>query len=66
MGPLLKYNLGTMPEKPEDILKRIANDPSSADFNSAQMEGKYYYAQTAADVNAAFQALRGEIMRLTK
>ena len=26
MGDLVRYNLGTMPEKPEDILKRIAND----------------------------------------
>ena len=26
MGELVRYNLGTMPEKPEDILKRVAND----------------------------------------
>ena len=33
-----------MPEKPEDILKRIANDKTSPDFNSAQLEGKYFFA----------------------
>src|SRR5205823_13968051 len=50
MGELVRYNLGTMPEKPEDILKRIANDATSPDFNSAQLEGKYYFAKTESDV----------------
>ena len=40
MGELVRYNLGTMPEKPEDILKRIANDTTSPDFNEDQLEGE--------------------------
>ena len=36
------------------------------DFNSNQLEGAYYYAETAADVAAAFQALQNQIVRLTK
>ena len=66
MGDLVKYNLGTIPEKPEQILMRIANDTRSADFNSAQLEGKYYFAQTGADVGPAFQALQNQIVRLSK
>lgn len=66
MGELVRYMLGTMPEKPEDILMRIANDQRSRDFNAAQLEGKYYYAQTAADVGPAFQALQSQITRLSK
>jgi Flp pilus assembly protein TadG len=66
MGELVRYNLGTMPEKPEDILKRIANDKSSPDYNSNQLEGKYYYAAGADDVSAAFQALQHQIIRLSK
>jgi hypothetical protein len=66
MGELVQYMLGTMPEKPEDILKRIANDRSSADFNSNQLEGKYYYARTGDDVSAAFNALQNQILRLSK
>jgi Flp pilus assembly protein TadG len=66
MGELVRYDLGTMPEKPEDILKRIANDPTSTDFNKDQLEGKYYYAKTEADVGPAFQALQNEIIRLSK
>jgi Flp pilus assembly protein TadG len=66
MGELLRYFLGTRPEQPEAILKRIANDKTSPDYNSSQPAGKYYYAQTASDVNPAFQALRNEIVRLSK
>ena len=66
MGELVRYNLGTMPEKPEDILKRIANDKSSVDYDEDQLEGKYYYARTPADVGPAFQALQSQILRLSK
>ena len=66
MGELVRYDLGTRPEKSEDILKRIANDRTSPDFNSNQLEGKYYFAQTESDVAPAFQALQNQIIRLTK
>jgi Flp pilus assembly protein TadG len=66
MGELVRYMLGTMPEMPEDILKRMANDPSSMDHNSMQLDGKYYFAQTPSDVGPAFAALQNQILRLTK
>jgi Mg-chelatase subunit ChlD len=66
MGELVRYNLGTMPEQPEEILMRVANDKRSPDYQSAQLEGKYYFAQTAADVSAAFQSLQNEIIRLSQ
>jgi Flp pilus assembly protein TadG len=66
MGELVRYNLGTLGEKSEDILMRIANDARSPDFNEDQLEGKYYFAQTEADVGPAFQALQNQIVRLTK
>jgi hypothetical protein len=66
MGYLVRLKLGTRLEEPEDILKRMANDPSSKDYNSTQLGGKYYYAQTAADVGPAFAALQNEIIRLSK
>lgn len=66
MGQLVPLQLGTRMETSESILKRMANDSSSPDFNSAQLEGKYYYAQTAADVGPAFQALQNQILRLSK
>jgi Flp pilus assembly protein TadG len=66
MSYLVTDLLGTMPELPADILKRIANDRTSPDFNSNQLEGKYYHAATAADVGPAFAELQSEIIRLTK
>jgi len=66
MGELVRYNLGTIPEKSEDILMRLANDSRSADFNEDQLEGKYYFAEGAADVSAAFEALQNQIVRLSK
>lgn len=67
MGQLVPLALGTRPETSESILKRIANDVRSApDFNSSQLEGKDHYAQTAADVGPAFQALQNQILRLSK
>jgi len=66
MGDLVRYNLGTIPEKPEEILLRVANDIRSPDYNAAQAEGKYYFALTGADVGPAFQALQNQIIRLSK
>ncbi len=66
MGELVRYMLGTMPEMSEDILKRMANDPDSPDKNSAQLLGKYFFAETPDDVGPAFQGIQNQIIRLTK
>ena len=66
MGNLVKMNLGTIPETSESVLMRIANDKKSPDYNSNQLEGKYYYAQTAADLGPVFQQLQNQIIRLSK
>ena len=66
MGELLRYWVGTMPEQPETILQRVANDSASPDYNPGQIEGRYYCAATEADVGPAFQELQNQIIRLTK
>jgi Flp pilus assembly protein TadG len=72
MSFLVRYMLGTMPEKPEDILVRIANDKKepdgtdAPDYNSAQLAGNYYHAATAGNVGTAFQNIYNQIIRLTK
>jgi Flp pilus assembly protein TadG len=66
MGQLVPLQLGMVPETSASILTRIANDKTSPDYNSGQLEGKYYYAQSAADVGPAFQALQAQIVRLSK
>ena len=66
MGELVRYNLGTRPETSESILKRMSNDPTSPDHNSAQLDGAFFFAATADDVGPAFAALQNQIIRLTK
>jgi Flp pilus assembly protein TadG len=66
MGQLVPLLLGTRHESSESILMRMANDKDSLDYNPDQLEGSYYYAQTAADVGPAFQALQNQIVRLSK
>ena len=66
MGQLVRLALGTRLETSESILKRISNDKTSPDYNSVQLEGKYFYAQTAADVAPAFEGIQNQILRLTK
>ena len=66
MGELVRYNLGTRPETSESILKRMANDPSSPDYNKDQLAGAYYFARTKDDIGPAFQALQNQIIRLSK
>jgi hypothetical protein len=66
MGELLHYLVGTIPEQPEQILLRVANDIDSTEYNNVQVEGKYYFAATEADVGPAFQELQNHIIRLTK
>jgi Flp pilus assembly protein TadG len=67
MGELVRLNLGTRLETSESMLMRIANDRrSKKDFNANQLEGKYFYAETAADVAAAFAGIQNQILRLSK
>jgi Flp pilus assembly protein TadG len=67
MGQLVRLHLGTRKETPESILMRIANDADSIlDRNPNQLEGKYFYAQTAAQVSPAFQGIQNQILRLSK
>jgi hypothetical protein len=66
MGSLVRLSLGTRPETSESVLMRVANDARSPDFNDEQLEGKYYFAATEADVAPAFQQLQNQIVRLSK
>ena len=66
MGNLVQLPLGTRPETSESVLMRVANDRRSPDFNPDQLEGKYYFARTEADLSAVFQQLQNQIIRLSK
>jgi len=66
LGMQLTLPSGTSNERGDDILKRIANDPSSPNFNSAQQAGQYFFAGDPTQLDAAFKAIRSQITRLTQ
>ena len=67
LGDLLNQPMGTFRETGSSILQRIANDPASSDFNPPpQLGGQYFFAGDPAELNAAFQAVRDQIVRLTE
>ncbi len=66
MGSLLNLSLGTRPETSASILQRVSNDKASPDYNSAQLDGKYFFAPTASDVAAAYEGIQNQILRLSK
>jgi hypothetical protein len=66
MGELVRYQLGTLRETSESVLMRMSNDKRSSDYDSAQLDGKFFFAAGAEDVGAAFSQLQNEIIRLSK
>lgn len=66
LGDLLNANAGAVPETGSSILQRVANDPDGPNFNSNQLPGKYYFAGDPAQLTAAFEAVRNQIIRLSQ
>jgi Flp pilus assembly protein TadG len=66
LGNLLFQPQGAVPETGESMLRRIANDPTSPDHINGQKDGKFFFAGSASELNAAFQAIRSLIIRLTQ
>ena len=66
MGSLVNCALGPNLESSASVLRRIANDTASPDFNSAELTGNYYFAPTPDDVGPMFQNIQNQIIRLTK
>jgi hypothetical protein len=65
MGELVTYFWG-QGRSPRRTFSAISNDKTSPDFNNAQLEGKYFFAETPDDVGPAFQGIQNQIIRLTK
>ncbi len=66
LGNLLNTGTGAGAEQGSAILRRIANDPSSPQFNATQPEGGYFFAGNANELDAAFQAIRDRIIRISQ
>jgi len=66
LGVQLNSSEGIPGETGSSILRRIANDPSSPDFDPSQPEGRYYFAGDATQLSDAFQQLRDQLIRITQ
>lgn len=60
--------LGNNPGLPPDqvLLARVANDPGSAYFNSAQPAGLFVFSPTIAQLHSAFLRVASQVLRLSR
>jgi hypothetical protein len=65
---IFAIGLGNNPGLPPDqvLLARVANDPSSAYFNSAQPTGLFVFSPTIAQLHAAFLRAASQVLRLSQ
>jgi hypothetical protein len=50
----------------DSFLQRVANVPGSATYDSKQPVGKYYATPSPSQLNAAFQAIASDILRISQ
>ncbi|MFN0172531.1 MAG: VWA domain-containing protein [Bryobacteraceae bacterium] len=59
------YAVGFGPNVNDDLLRRVANDPTSATYNPAHQTGMYIFAPTAGAISDAFSRIAAEILRIS-
>jgi len=50
----------------DDFMLAVANDKDSAQYNASHPEGEYIYSPTTNELKAAFEKVRGHVIRLTR
>jgi Flp pilus assembly protein TadG len=69
LAPVI-YSIGLGGDSAEPIdatfMERVANDPRSPIYNSAQPAGQYFYSPTATDLGGIFQQVASEILRISQ
>lgn len=66
LGNNLNIGTGAGAETGASILRRIANDPSSPQYNPNQPEGGYFFAGSVNDLASAYEAIRDQIIRISQ
>lgn len=62
--PVVTYTIGLGTLVDHDILRRMANDPTSPSYDSSRVSGLYVYAPTVDQINAAYARIASEVLRL--
>jgi hypothetical protein len=64
---IFSIGLGNAPAPPDAVfLKRVANTTDSTSYDSTKQTGTYVFAQSAADLNDAFEQVAAEILHLSR
>ncbi|HLG95484.1 MAG TPA: TadE/TadG family protein [Bryobacteraceae bacterium] len=68
--PYVVYTIGLNPNiygsVNQELLRRVANDPASAVYQSTYAAGTFYYVPSATQLNQAFSDIASDILRLAK
>jgi hypothetical protein len=54
------------PQPDSTLMLRVANDPTSASYNSSQPSGSYSYAPTSTQLQSAFSGIGSQVLQLAK
>jgi len=68
--PYVVYTIGLNPtvygSVNQELLRRVANDPLSAVYQSTYAAGQFYYVPTAGQLSQAFAQVASDILRIAK
>ncbi len=59
------FAVGFGPDVNDDLLRRVANDPTSSNYNTAHQTGMYVFAPTPGAISDAFSRIAAEILRIS-
>ncbi len=60
------YSIGLGSAVNADFMARVANDPSASSYDSSKPQGRYIYAPTATQLQAAFQQIASQVLRISQ
>jgi Flp pilus assembly protein TadG len=69
--PYVVYTIGLNPTSAygtvnQELLRRVANDPASAVYQTSYTAGKFYYVPSGGELSQAFAAIASDILRIAK
>jgi hypothetical protein len=69
--PYVVYTIGLNPTSAygsvnQELLRRVANDPASAVYQTTYTPGKFYYVPSSGELSQAFAAIASDILRIAK
>jgi Flp pilus assembly protein TadG len=69
--PYVVYTIGLNPTSAygsvnQELLRRVANDPASAVYQTSYTPGKFYYVPSGGELSQAFAAIASDILRIAK